>query len=877
MSRESRNGLGTAVILAAAFFLVMMVAARRAPTPPRAPEPPQRPSPPKPAQYPPMPQTLVGEAWRTDGNFVAKIHIQNVLAVAALDVTVTLYMADGTPYQLPAITIPKSGEADVNISQALAGAPGSLLGHTSTFGSATLSYVWNSPGHLAAVIENKDVPDSLIITNSFEPAPMAAPEQKLAASMRRMEQSAPFHLAMPSGMPSGMTTAPSGTAMPPMAWIEQGLWWRHDKGVQATLALANAGPVSTSGRWRLSSAKGAEGPWNNIELGPHSTSEVSLDAAIDALPPRLRQAGGVEVQELEAPDMPASGNLLVAGWLINPGNGFSADMNFTMTMNSKPAPMTFAAPGMMLGAPMARDHFPDGIRFHPYGYLRNATARPLEVTLTAALGMPMGRSAAPAAASHAIELGPGETRRIGLAAWAHRLQRGPAPPGESLNWSASFEGAPGDLVMTAGSVDRSGSYVFQVMPQKVGVSAGEQLPYWTTVGGNNTMYSLWNPTGSEQDLVLMLTPADGTNAYEMAISLAPGASTMVDVGMLRAEGMPDRKGNLLPAEANSGSAMLEPAGIPAPNRQGVIIMPKSGIPVMTVAVSTGVFNAQEATCSVYCGRCCAYGNQVVTTSASTINQGQTFSAEYWAVNCDGHSVDLTNTANWGGALGATFDGYDAYGDPLFTGSSPGQVEAWADIPNVIQNPGSGYPCSCGCWSSDFFGSADVTVDPVITGPTDFWWFGGVNPSGYATSVTLSASSGSGYQWSVDSNPGEVDTSSLTGSSLTVTASGGPLTAATVAVSVVVNGARSGEFYLQPHEPYKLSALGPLDYADSTYGYRSFVQYDILDQTGAPMPSPIPLHEEWCSSTVEDYSGTNWGWGLAGGATTAATTPDYFTD
>ena len=176
----------------------------------------------------------------------------------------------------------------------------------------------------------------------------------------------------------------------------------------------------------------------------------------------------------------------------NPGEGFSGDVDWVMVMPHSPAggsgaptrmqstprrksppstgPITLAAAGIMFGTPMAGDKFPAGVAFKPYGYLRNTTGRALKVDLALSLAMPEGMSGmgsmggsagASPAASLPVELAPGETRTIDLDAWAGRLQpAGGAMPGEMLNWSARFEGDSSDLLLTAGSVDASGSYVF---------------------------------------------------------------------------------------------------------------------------------------------------------------------------------------------------------------------------------------------------------------------------------------------------------------------------------------------------------------------------------------------------------------------------------
>lgn len=90
--------------------------------------------------------------WRTDGGFVSTIRVKNVLAVAPLDVTPVLFMADGTPYMFSPVHIAVSGIATVNINDALAAAPSSIASHVSQFGNAALIYSYPSPGHVTAQV-----------------------------------------------------------------------------------------------------------------------------------------------------------------------------------------------------------------------------------------------------------------------------------------------------------------------------------------------------------------------------------------------------------------------------------------------------------------------------------------------------------------------------------------------------------------------------------------------------------------------------------------------------------------------------------------------------------------------------------------------------
>ena len=145
-------------------------------------------------------QTMVGGLWRVDGNFESTIRIKNSLVVGPLTVTPVLYMADGTPYTLPAVTVPTAGVAVVDVNQALAQAEPILGTHLSQFGSAALTWQYTSPGHVVASVQMLDSPDSLVFTVPFSPV---------------------------QGGAGGLQTA-------------RGLWWRNDSGVGGYVSLTNA-------------------------------------------------------------------------------------------------------------------------------------------------------------------------------------------------------------------------------------------------------------------------------------------------------------------------------------------------------------------------------------------------------------------------------------------------------------------------------------------------------------------------------------------------------------------------------------------------------------------------------------------------------------
>jgi hypothetical protein len=153
-------------------------------------------------------------------------------------------------------------------------------------------------------------------------------------------------------------------------------------------------------------------------------------------------------------------------------------------------------------------------------------------------------------------------------------------------------------------------------------------------------------------VVLTLYSADGMHTYAIPVTLAPGASTMIDVGMLRREGMPDASGNLLPPGVEDGSAMLEPAAAGVPGKNGMIKVPKSGPAEMEVAVSMGIFNAQTATCCTCCTSCCVFTCPGVEDGLGFVGVGQMLAATMTAEDCCGFLEDFTDAATWSDDNGA---------------------------------------------------------------------------------------------------------------------------------------------------------------------------------------------------------------------------------
>ena len=687
-----------------------------------------------------MPQTLVCGLWRTSPDLVAKIHIKNALMVAPLSVMPTLYMADGTPYSLPPVEVPMAGEATVNINQALQNAPSWLGGHVSAYGSAALTYRWDGAGHVSASMNLKDLVHSLTFHQTFLDLPSSMGAMGSMAAFTGYERwqekreravLASYHVPTPGAR---QEREASRMRTPPL----QGLWWKRDPGVAGYFALANTSSAPIEVRYRVAGSTGAQGPGATVGLGPNATAIVPLDPLVATLPPNQRDGGGITLEQLSGRAMAMS----ASGWMENEREGFSASIEFepgympppmdASASSSGPAaptppapppgatgPVVLAATGLMLDKPMSGAGFPDRVRFRPYGYLRNTSRRPLLATVTANLAMgTMGMTgiAGPPPVSQSLEVAlmPQALVPVALAPLARSLEREMARKmnvepdaieGAMLNWSVSFDGRDGDVLMTTGSTDQTGNYVFEVIPVRMSHAVGLQLPYWNTAHGNDTMYSLWNPGSTPQNVVLTLYSADGMHTYAVPVTLAPGASANVDIGRLRQEGTPDPSGNLLPPEVQDGSAMLEPAAAAQPGPHGKVMQPASGPAQMQVAVNAGIFNAQAATCCSECSLCCFYTCPAVAAELAAI--GGTMQSDFTVEDCCGFLDDFTAYAGWGSGDSSILG---SQGAGLFEAIAVGETLLSAQASGLQTEQASGYPvCARVCLSGILGSNNNGTV------------------------------------------------------------------------------------------------------------------------------------------------------------------------
>jgi len=448
--------------------------------------------------------------------------------------------------------------------------------------------------------------------------------------------------------------------------------------------------------------------------------------------------------------------------------------------------------------PMMMPGFPKETTFNPYLVLRNTTEKPLAVSLQLnyMMGMAGGDPVTQDLPSQLLR--PFESRQVQLEAALDAA--GLKNFDGSINLSTSITGKPGDLVLATGSVDETGTYVFEVEPQGVGTSRSKFASYWGVSNGNDTMFTLWNPTAAAQDILVTFYYGDGSGKYNLPVHLGPQASIMIDMAMLIAENRPDPDGHLIPSNIHEGSAQFASAN----GRNETI----------NLAIAGGIYNVSTATCIGGCISCCGVSNFGISPGSLSCAVGGTATATTSAVDCNGFQVyPVWSSSN------TTVATVDSNGN--VSCASAGQATITAYWGNAVTTSNGGLQQFCGissCPTTNQQSSVTATVKPTITS---------ISPPrgmvGTATGVTIN---GTGFiSGSTQVNAGSnisvtnVSVSSPTQLTATFTPTNSASAGGNQSVKVAVNGQPSDSsvnFFVQvPTKlvrldfPGALMGVGPL--------------------------------------------------------------------
>lgn len=472
-------------------------------------------------------------------------------------------------------------------------------------------------------------------------------------------------------------------------------------------------------------------------------------------------AGGIRVSYVGGPDA-----LLINGGLEDVGVGFSADLPFAEPIRQPPqlthvvTPQSIAELGLMTGPADPWMSFPDGTVFTPYSVLRNISNAP--ITATPTLWWMQG--SAPASFQlPPIRLLPWQTYSLDVPSLL--ASAGLKNFSGSVNLVFDTQGQTG-LLMAAGSVDQTDTYVFEVAPRGIEKSAGKNLSYWSTSNGDDTMVTIWNPADEAQTFIFRLIFAGGH--YDDVMTLGPRATKMFDISEIIATSGSDPEGNIIPAGVQEGSAKI--LGLEAENQH------------VLLAVDSGVYNVRKATCNQTCTTCdgaTAYSISLASFAVAVSGQTQERLIAQWNT---GTQYDLTSQAYWNSSNTSVATVQAG----LVQGVSGGDFTVTGAISNepVYANDCSPYP-SCPIYGGGS-GSGSGTV-PYITS---------ISPSTImigSSSVQLTIN-GTGFGSSPTVNlPSGVTQSNLSATDSKITVTVSVAYSSTIGnnnISVTANGARS---------------------------------------------------------------------------------------
>ena len=201
------------------------------------------------------------------------------------------------------------------------------------------------------------------------------------------------------------------------------------------------------------------------------------------------------------------------------------------------------------------------------------------------------------------------------------------PPGP-INLLVSSTARFGEMLFAAGSVDKSGTYVFEVHCNGLGRRSKTLFGEWNISGDNDTMINLWNWTDHDQDVILRLYYSGGH--YDYPVHLPQRESLMFNIKEVLASETADASQTVVPSSVQFGTAVL--SGIDGSD--------------INIGVSYGIFNVKSATCRDRCGQCNVSTDFYVQPGDGfTILTGDQITFQAFADFQDGSEV-LEDNAAW---------------------------------------------------------------------------------------------------------------------------------------------------------------------------------------------------------------------------------------
>jgi hypothetical protein len=391
-----------------------------------------------------------------------------------------------------------------------------------------------------------------------------------------------------------------------------------------------------------------------------------------------------------------------------------------MMAKTAPDDISYGSVGLMVGLQDPMMGFPKDTLFSAYAALRNAGDHPLTVKPVLFLmegGKPRTVKLPPE------HFAPGEARQLSFARTLSNFNG-------MATLTFTYGGHPGDLLIATGSVDQTGTYVFEVMPDGLGTTWAKNAPFWRVTGGLDSMLTVFNPQDAPAEIVLKLTYVGGTGHYAVPLHLAAGETQMLDVAQLIEMQQPDGQSNVIPRDITEGSAQF--AG------------PKGQTQEIRIGVSAGVFNVQTATCGGGCLICTSTVDTFIDANPIDIPLGSSQQAFAFADLSDGSEQDETISAFWNSDNGSVATVQSGLVQAVAVGSAV--ITATFQSPDASDPPPEGCSSSCPTAPSQPQATANVKPKVSITGASNFAFIGSDPSIPRVLQQAVGKPSGGTYSW-----------------------------------------------------------------------------------------------------------------------------------
>jgi hypothetical protein len=200
----------------------------------------------------------------------------------------------------------------------------------------------------------------------------------------------------------------------------------------------------------------------------------------------------------------------------------------------------------------------------------------------------------------------------------------------TLNLILEVEGPQNSVLLSSGSVDKSWTYVFEVVPRGVKESGSKNLSYWSTANGDDTMVTLWNPVDESQDFVFKIFFSGGH--YLLPVHLAARATHVFNLSEVIEAQSPDSEGNLIPLGVKEGSAQIS-----GPQAENELIL---------VSMDAGTYNVRKATCAYRCINCNGAVSWAIAANPFSVTVGDSTQLAFTTRWNTGLQYDRTLVSTW---------------------------------------------------------------------------------------------------------------------------------------------------------------------------------------------------------------------------------------